>query len=151
MQSNQSNQQSEPKGANSMKTCYKGHTDNWYSDTRGYQQCRTCRTEVMRGYRKRTPKDKLNKYPLEWRFGGNRQKALQRDNYTCVSCDMTNDEHIEKYNRSITVDHIDGRGRNTDKKYANHDLSNLQTLCLSCHGKKDIERRKTGIVNYART
>jgi hypothetical protein len=42
-----------------------------------------------------------------------------------------------KYNRDITVDHIDGNGRRKPKHLKNNSLDNLQTLCLSCHGKKD--------------
>jgi len=70
-------------------------------------------------------------------FGGNKNKALERDNYACVNCGMTNEEHITRWGRRITVDHIDGNGRNKISKEKNNDLSNLQTLCYICHGKKD--------------
>ena len=67
-------------------------------------------------------------------YNGNRELALVRDNYRCVQCNMSNQEHLLRWNRMITVDHINGRGDDT--------LSNLQTLCLLCHGHKDILRRK---------
>jgi len=40
----------------------------------------------------------------------------------------------------ITVDHKDGNGSNT--KHKNNCLDNLQTLCSSCHGKKETIKRK---------
>lgn len=52
---------------------------------------------------------------------------------------MTNKEHLKKWGREITVDHIDGKGRYSKEK--NHNLNNLITLCLSCHGKKDSQNR----------
>ncbi len=76
---------------------------------------------------------------MTYSFGGNRIKALERDNYKCVKCGMTRDEHFLRWDRDITVDHIDGNGRNVDKP--NNKLNNLQTLCLTCHGKKDIKRK----------
>jgi hypothetical protein len=74
------------------------------------------------------------------RFGGNREKALERDNWTCQDCGMNNEQHILIFGRGISVDHIDGNGR--DSKNPNNDLENLITRCLRCHGKKDILRRK---------
>lgn len=73
------------------------------------------------------------------RFGGQRNTVLARDNWSCVVCGMTDEEHREKWQRAITIDHIDGRGRYSEIQ--NNDLENLQTLCLSCHGKKDIQLR----------
>lgn len=79
-------------------------------------------------------------------FGGNRELAIQRDGEKCVVCLMTRVEHRAKYKRDITVDHIDGKGRNTPANERNHSLDNLQTLCLKCHGSKDIGKflEKTG-------
>lgn len=74
-------------------------------------------------------------------FGKNREAVIQRDNEQCVHCGVTRLQHFEKYGRDITVDHIDGKGRNAPKSEKNNNLNNLQTLCLSCHGKKDIQRR----------
>lgn len=73
------------------------------------------------------------------RFGGNREKALERDSFKCTKCGMTREQHKHKYGRDITVDHVDNKGRNS--KIKNHDLSNLQTLCLPCHSHKDIHYR----------
>ena len=99
-------------------------------------------------YRKEN-KDKIaqwreeNKYKCrecmeEKRFGGNRKKVLLRDNFECVICGISNEEHKKKFNRNITIDHIDGNGRNSKKP--NNDMGNLRTLCLSCHGSIDGKR-----------
>jgi hypothetical protein len=68
-------------------------------------------------------------------FDYNRKKVLDRDGYKCVLCGMTNEEHIKKWGREITIDHIDGKGRYS--KIKNNNIDNLRTLCLSCHGRYD--------------
>ena len=75
-----------------------------------------------------------------FRFGGNRRLVLERDNWVCCKCGMTQEQHMALFGRSLTVDHMDGKGRYAKEK--NNDLNNLFTLCLRCHGKKDIKRRK---------
>jgi hypothetical protein len=63
--------------------------------------------------------------------GGLREQVLRRDKYACVKCHMTDVEHRLKWGRPITIDHKDkNRRRNV--------LENLQTLCLMCHGGKDL-------------
>ena len=97
--------------------------------------------ELRKKYRANSLKTLL-KCNRRWRnkdrFGGMREVVLERDEYKCVLCGMTNDEHIKKWGREITVDHIDGSGRNSNTK--NNNLDNLRTLCLVCHGKYDIGR-----------
>jgi 5-methylcytosine-specific restriction endonuclease McrA len=65
------------------------------------------------------------------RTGGLRQQVLDRDGCACVQCGMTDAEHKARWGRPITVDHI-------DRDKANNTLDNLQTLCLPCHGRKDL-------------
>jgi len=60
-------------------------------------------------------------YHDETRFGGNRQKALERDGYKCVVCGET---------EGIGVHHKDCSGQ-TDNP--NNELDNLMTVCKSCH------------------
>lgn len=62
---------------------------------------------------------------------GLRESVLIRDGYACVACGMTDEEHRAKWNRPITVDH-------KDKNRKHNTMDNLQTLCLSCHGSKDL-------------
>ena len=80
-------------------------------------------------------KNMIKKCVNKNRFGGNRQLALDRDNYECQFCGMTQEQHMVLFGCNLTIDHIDGKGRNNEEK--NHNLDNLQTLCLRCHGKKD--------------
>jgi 5-methylcytosine-specific restriction endonuclease McrA len=62
--------------------------------------------------------------------GGNREAVLVRDGRKCVACGLSESGHIERYGRRITIDH-----KNKDR--TNNLLENLQTLCLSCHARKD--------------
>lgn len=72
------------------------------------------------------------------RFGGMREAVILRDGEKCVGCGMTRLQHKELWGADITVNHIDGTGRND--KDTNNDPSNLETLCLKCHGTKDTVR-----------
>lgn len=63
--------------------------------------------------------------------GGNREVVLDRDGHACVQCGMSDAEHKAKWDRPITVDHI-------SKDRSDNSLKNLQTLCLECHGRKDL-------------
>ena len=63
-------------------------------------------------------------YPRNWTTI--RQRVLERDNFLCQEC--------KKNHRFVTgseVDHIIPLCKN-----GSHALSNLQTLCKSCHRKK---------------
>ena len=62
--------------------------------------------------------------------GRNRETVMSRDGHACVRCGMTDKKHKEKWDRPITIDH-----KNKDR--SDNSLDNLQTLCLSCHGRKD--------------
>ncbi|MCW2763641.1 MAG: hypothetical protein JWR85_3842, partial [Marmoricola sp.] len=70
-------------------------------------------------------------------FGGNREKAIQRDGEKCVKCGITRAEHSILYKKDITVDHIDGLGVGQPVYLKNNSLENLQTLCSVCHKAKD--------------
>ena len=65
-------------------------------------------------------------YRNKSRFGGLREDVLQRDNNMCVNCGSKEE---------LTVDHKDGNRQNNS-------IQNLQVLCLCCHGKKDVQRRR---------
>jgi 5-methylcytosine-specific restriction endonuclease McrA len=80
-------------------------------------------------------------YIGNWRFGFNREAVFERDGHRCVQCRMSRNEHKQRWDRDMTIDHIDGKGRYHLKEERNDDLSNLISLCLICHGKKDAARR----------
>lgn len=138
-----------------MKICTKCEVEkerhSFYNDKRSKDGlrswCKECirednrkRKHLYRGRYKEYNKKYLQEYIDSSRFGGNRKEVLERDNYKCVQCGMSNEEHLDAWGREITVDHIDGNGRGSEEK--NNSLDNLQTLCLSCHGKKDIKMRE---------
>lgn len=126
----------------------KGMEKRWGNKTNEYQtenltegqiRYRKYKKTYIENRKKITP-ELYRKYMDNFFFSGLREKVLERDGYKCVICGMTNEEHIKKYGRIITIDHIDGNGRNHNIK--NNNIDNLRTLCLSCHGKIDITRRK---------
>jgi hypothetical protein len=69
------------------------------------------------------------------RFSSLRSVVFERDNNECIECGMTQVEHKAIWNKSLTIHHKDGKGRYA--KPPNNALSNLETLCLRCHGWKD--------------
>ena len=71
---------------------------------------------------------------INYATGGLRQDVLVRDDFRCVECGMTDVEHKAKWNRPITIDH-------KDKDRSHNTMENLQTMCLTCHGRKDITPR----------
>lgn len=126
--------------------CKHGHLvaerGGFYIASDGGRVCRECRRLSVVAWQAKYPERARRlskKMLLKQLFGGNREIVILRDGEKCVACGMTRMEHRKKYGRDITVDHIDGRGRNTKDK--NNELDNLRTLCLSCHGKSDIKRR----------
>ncbi len=61
-----------------------------------------------------------------------REKALERDGHTCQRCGMTLEEHFDKWGCSLHVHHISNKNNFEDYEEMNA-LSNLVTLCSSCH------------------
>lgn len=118
--------------------CRKGHEyterNTYRAPKTGAKGCRECRNISGRKYHAA--------HRGELMFGGNREKAIQRDGEKCVACGLTRQVHHEKYGRDITVDHIDNNGVNKPKHLKNNSLDNLQTLCLRCHASKDNRRKK---------
>lgn len=74
------------------------------------------------------------------RFGDLREFVIKRDGEKCVSCGTSRSEHKIRFGCDIIVNHKDGNGRYAESP--NHTLSNLETLCLVCHGKKDRKRER---------
>lgn len=99
--------------------------------------------EITRNWRSKN-KERIKEVCSNWksknRFGGLRNFIIERDNWSCIQCGTNQEQHLVIFGRSLTVDHIDGKGRKCKKP--NNNPENLQTLCLRCHGKKDILRRE---------
>ena len=63
-----------------------------------------------------------------------REQIRKRDDYICQECGMIQEECISKYNKVLSVHHID-----YDKK--NNKSENLISLCVSCHMKTNFGRK----------
>lgn len=71
-------------------------------------------------------------YP--WYFNEKlKHKIRQRDNFICQCCGMTEEEHVEKYGKCLTIHHIDYNKKNCEKK-------NLITVCIGCNTKANYNR-----------
>lgn len=81
--------------------------------------CENCGRKAERLFGNKTQTDL--EYKDQIRFGGNKYKTLERDNYQCQMCE----------NKSqLVIHHKDCSGQSTN---ANNELSNLITLCRKCH------------------
>lgn len=83
--------------------------------------------KIKEYWRTEAYKTSRNKSIDKQRFGGNRIKALERDNYKCVECGT---------HELLQVHHKDEMGRNKPKQLQNNNLNNLITLCATCHINK---------------
>lgn len=63
-----------------------------------------------------------------------REKALERDDYTCRVCGVESAE----LDRELSVHHIRPR-REFNGNWEQNELANLITVCPSCHGKVEGE------------
>lgn len=63
-------------------------------------------------------------------------KARARDQHQCQGCGMSREQHAERWGKALEVHHIVPFYEFTDHKKANR-LSNLVTLCKSCHMAAD--------------
>lgn len=72
-------------------------------------------------------------YPDEWTTTL-KKSIRQRDNYICQLCGRTQEEELERYERKLSVHHID-----YDKKNCNP--TNLITLCKYCNSKVNFNKK----------
>lgn len=82
---------------------------------------KSCCKKVDNMFGNKEERDK--KYKDILRYGGNKEKALIRDKYSCYFCSSSDD---------LVIHHIDFTGQTNDP---NNELDNLVTLCRSCHIK----------------
>jgi len=100
-----------------------------------YKKKNSSKIRLNNKLRRLKDKNNFSTFRDRKRFGLNKKLVIVRDNYSCISCGLTNKEHLLKYGENITVHHIDGNE-------VNQDLNNLETLCVVCHAKKDRLRIK---------
>lgn len=62
----------------------------------------------------------------------NREKRLEKDNYSCQICGMTNQESIEEYGTGLHIHHKKKFSKFKNSAEANK-VSNLVSLCRECH------------------
>jgi len=67
-------------------------------------------------------------------WDSNRKPALERDNYRCVECGITDDEHRIRYDKGLHVHH-----KIPYKISKNDSLENLVTLCVQHHIRAEQE------------
>lgn len=71
-------------------------------------------------------------YPIE--FNSKLKRNIRkRDNYTCQRCEMTEEEHKDKWHRALAINHIDYNKNNCNP-------NNLITLCNPCNAKVNTTR-----------
>ena len=61
-----------------------------------------------------------------------RQERLKRDDYKCVDCGITEKQHKNKLNCSLSIHHLEPW-----VLHHNNKIDNLITLCVSCHQKRE--------------
>jgi len=65
-----------------------------------------------------------------------RKRVIQRDNYECQDCGISRNDHYANYNKDLEVHHKTPIRTFEDTADANK-LSNLITLCTTCHMKRE--------------
>lgn len=90
---------------------------------------KTCyRREGQRRWRAKYP-EKVKRIVRHNKWRGNWWKALERDSFACQLCFLKGSQDDTS---KLLVHHLDGEGETKGK---NHELGNLQTLCIQCHGR----------------
>lgn len=83
-----------------------------------------------------------------------RNKVMKRDKYQCQHCGINKDEQMKRYNRMFSINHIVPFHQLSGNTVAANKMSNLETLCDSCHTKADWAYRREnpiqGVLNFGR-
>lgn len=73
-----------------------------------------------------------------------REECLERDNYECTICGISQSKHIEEHGRGLHVHHIEPRKKFYKDEERSMDeankMSNLVTLCAKHHTKVENEK-----------
>jgi hypothetical protein len=92
---------------------------------------RECYFAWMReGHLREDDKRRVPEYGPSWE--SQRRAARERDGFSCQSCGMSREEHLQQYSVSPHVHHITPWHEFDDHQERNK-LSNLLTLCVDCH------------------
>ena len=86
-------------------------------------------------------KEKVRKINDLKNFGGNREKALVRDDYKCQKCGTTQEQSLAKLKKDLFVKHIKNKNDNS--------LGNLITLCTKCFSKETVKLMRKAYKNKA--
>lgn len=112
--------------------CSKKHSDEYHKLT-------SARLHVLK-------KNEINSRRLFIRWGKKRDEVLKRDNYKCVKCGLTREEHFKKYGKDIIVYNPNVKNRK-NRKYIEDDIKELITVCLSCQGVLRVKHRSKDYSN----
>ncbi|MFB6199036.1 MAG: HNH endonuclease [Halobacteriaceae archaeon] len=71
-----------------------------------------------------------------------RQKVLERDDYCCQFCGLTEEEHSEKHGRGLSIHHVI-----PERDGGTNNMNNLVALCRSCHRTMEaVHGRTMGLI-----
>ncbi len=102
-------------------------------DLSNYNKLNNC---LKNQYAERNPswKGGISKLPYSFKFDDCLKLKIRiRDNFKCQNCEITEEEHLEKYNRALDIHHIDYNKQNCKE-------DNLISLCRKCNVKANHNR-----------
>ena len=98
------------------------------------KRCRDCYALSITGENAPNWKNGLGNLPYPMEFNDRLKKEIrERDNYICMGCEITEEEHIIVYGQCLSIHHIDYIKTNLDKR-------NLITLCHACNARANYNR-----------
>lgn len=115
--------------------CYSKSPEHRASCKRSANKRKEKTKEYLKEYYKRPDVIKRRKQICnETKYGGNREKALIRDEYKCTICDISQKDAISSYGRDLYVYHINN--------IEDHALNNLKSVCKKCYENAINKRLK---------
>lgn len=100
----------------------------------GAKICKECYREFRNGEGNPNWKNGISFKPYSRSFNEQIKEYIRgRDGYKCRNCNMSENKHLNKYNKKLSVHHIDYNKMNCN-------VYNLITLCFSCNSKANKNR-----------
>lgn len=91
-------------------------------------------SEKYKGKNNPSWKGGISKFPYAFEFNSELKESIRkRDNFTCQLCGMTEAEHKLKYNKKLSIHHIDYNKQNCKE-------NNLASLCCRCNSRVNKNR-----------